>query len=130
MTDALRLFTLPVRGQRTSSGRDGLLAVIADQVPDALGLLCALTEPVVDAGEIELQRRLTLAGDRIEIAHLLEAGTALALPAVSDDYVIEGLIGSPAPGEANSDHCVRILKVVGARLSRAPKKERGFYAND
>src|SRR5262245_20412198 len=84
-------------------GRGRLLAIRADELANAVGLLSAEADPVVDAGQIELQLRLALAGDRVEVPYLLQILAALTLAAVRDDDVIEGLIRSPAPGEADSD---------------------------
>src|SRR5262245_21250499 len=90
-------------GVERRSGR-GLGAVRLDELLQAIRLLGAQTDPVVDAADIQLELRFTLAGDRVEVTHLFKVRAALTLAAVRDDDVIEGLIRSAAPGEANGDH--------------------------
>ena len=54
----------PSRRERSSRSGRGLLAVVADELLHAVGLLGALADPVFDARQIELQLRFALAGDR------------------------------------------------------------------
>src|SRR5215469_2334337 len=93
----------------------------------AVRRLCTLANPVVDARQIELQLLLAPARNRIEKAHVLQARAALALAAVGDDDVIEGLVARPAPRQTNGYHD-RIALVPAGAPKRPPKKERGFYA--
>src|SRR5262245_62371414 len=73
----------------STSGRS--LALLRNQLSNAIGRLGTLAQPVVDAREIELQTLLLALGDRVEIAHLLQCRTALTLAAVGHHDVIEGL---------------------------------------
>src|SRR6185503_7663675 len=81
-----------------------LLPVGTHQMAHAVGLLRALGHPVVDAGQIQLQLRLAAPGDRIEEPDVLEAQAPLALTAVRDHHVIEGLVARAAPRQANRYH--------------------------
>src|SRR5690606_39384718 len=74
-----------------------LLAVLAHQVTDALGLLCALRHPVIDAFEVQPQLRLGLAGLGIEETHLLQALAALALSMVGHHHVVIVIVALTAP---------------------------------
>src|SRR5262245_42673057 len=94
----------PPAKARDESGR-GLLLERRDELLHAIRLLGAEADPVFDARDIELQLRFALARDRVEVADMLQVQAALTLAAVSDDDVVEGLVGCAAPGEANSDHC-------------------------
>src|SRR5215469_6010468 len=87
----------------------------------AVRRLCTLANPVVDARQIELQLLLAPARNRIEKAHVLQARAALALAAVGDDDVIEGLVARPAPRQTNGYHD-RIALVRRASRKGRPKK--------
>src|SRR6185437_78594 len=93
---------LPGRAAAPSGGR--LLPVRGDERAHALRRLRALAHPIVDPRQIELELRLPAMGDGIEVPHVLETGSALALAAVGHDDVIEGLISRPAPRQANGHH--------------------------
>src|ERR1700722_8183384 len=94
-------------GSSVGSGRR-LLPVVRDQRGDALRRLRTLAHPVVDARQIEPQLLLTLAGDGIEKADVLQAQATLALATVCHDDVIKGLIRRPAPCEAYRYHCYKL----------------------
>src|SRR5207237_4533756 len=89
--------------------------------------LRALTNPIVDARQIELELLLAAAGNGVEEPHVLQAQPALALAAVGHDDVIEGLVARPAPRQADGYHD-RMLSFRRASAKGPPKKERGFYA--
>src|SRR5579864_3208537 len=89
-----------------------------------LGGLRALAYPVVDARQIELELLLVAARDRIEKAHVLQARTTLALAAVGDDDVIEGLIARPTPRQANGYHDRIALIAVDGTVWAAQKRAR------
>src|SRR5690606_3531594 len=97
-----------------------LLAVLAHQVTDALGLLCALRHPVIDAFEVQPQLRLGLAGLGIEETHLLQALAALALAMVGHHHVEIGIVARTAPCQTNGHHA----RVLASYLLGLPKRAR------
>src|SRR5258708_31864238 len=97
-------------GPSVDSGRR-LLPVVRDECGDAVRRLRTLAHPVVDARQIEPQLLLTLAGDGVEKADVLQAQATLALAAVCHDDVIKRLIRRPAPCQAYRYHA-STLKVL------------------
>src|SRR5207302_8770039 len=78
--------------------------------------------PIVDARQIEPELLYAAAGNWIKEPHVLEARAALALAAVGNHDVIEGLVSAPAPRQANRDHD-RIALIPGGRpKARAAQK--------
>src|SRR6185312_3898097 len=88
----------------------GLLPIVLDEVGHTLRRLRALAQPVIDARQIETQLGLIFARDGIEESDVLQAQPALALAAVGDDHVIEGLIRRTAPRQAYRYHGRNTLK--------------------
>src|SRR5688500_18394383 len=83
----------------------------------ALGLPRALSDPVVDPGEVDAKPRLITPCDRIEESDLLQALAPLTLAAVGNDQMIKGLIPRPAPRQANSDHDLNALVLNCSRTT-------------
>src|SRR3984957_19496715 len=110
-------------GSSVGSGRR-LLPVVRDESGYAVRRLRTLAHPVVDARQIEPQLLLTLAGNGIEKADVLQAQATLALATVCHDDVIKGLIRRPAPCEAYGYHALYlpVQNRVAAREWAGPKK--------
>src|SRR5256886_16777209 len=106
-----------------ASGRR-LLAVGGHQSAHPVRGLRALTNPIVDARQIELELLLAAAGNGVEESHVLEAQPALALAAVGHHDVIEGLVARPAPRQADGYHDRIALVTAGDRKRAAQKRAR------
>src|SRR3974377_1895446 len=92
------------RGRRLNGSGRRLLAVGGHQRPHAVGGVRALSYPIIDARQVELELRLPPARDRVEEPDVLGARAALALAAVGHDDVVEGLVARHAPRQANGNH--------------------------
>src|SRR3546814_3054503 len=79
------------RGSRVGLGR------FLVQVADLVGQLRALPDPVVDAGDVQLDALLGARGDGVVETHALDVATVARAALVGDDDVVEGaLLGATA----------------------------------
>src|SRR5688572_28671310 len=87
------------------SGRGGLLAGgFLHQRADLFGQLRAVGNPMVDAGDVELDALLVAGRDRVVEAEALDRAAIALVALVGDDDVVEGALLGAATGQANLDH--------------------------
>jgi len=89
--------------------------MLGDQLSDAIRRLGALTSPIVDSFQIELETTFLSLGNRIKESNLLESSSTLANAAVRDHHVIKRLIFATATRQANRNHelCLEIADDAG-----------------
>src|SRR3546814_735673 len=79
------------------------------QVADLVGQLRALPDPVVDAGDVQLDALLGARGDGVVETHALDVAAVARAALVGDDDVVEGALLGATAGKADLDHGVLVL---------------------
>src|SRR5690606_7568316 len=112
--------------------RRSLLSVLLHEARDALGKARTLAHAVVDAVELPFELALLSCRNRVVGAHLVQARSALAVAAVGNHDVVEGLLFRPAAGEPNRNHAAKAsnpLRNTGSPEGHPPGKGGGSYSN-
>src|SRR5688572_25715282 len=86
--------------------------MLLHQFRNPLRRLRALTDPVVNALQVELQPTLFASRNGIEIPRLLQGHATLSHAAVSHHNVIEGLLFCPTASKPNRYHRSKPLKTL------------------
>src|SRR5690606_28736964 len=113
-------------------GRSSLLSVLLHEARDALGKARTFAHPVVDAVELQFELALFSCRNRVVEAHLLQDRSALAVAAVGNHDVVEGLLFRPAAGEPNRNHAAKAsnsLRNSASPQGRSPGKGGGSCSN-
>src|SRR5262249_6868499 len=104
--DPLRLFRAHcgVAGRGRALSRFRGSPVLLEQVRHALGGLCALSDPVIDAAEVDAQPLFATLCDGIEEADAFDVLTAAGATAVRHDDVIKRTLDRAATCQPNDYH--------------------------
>src|SRR5690606_7283376 len=86
-----------------SSGCGGVAGLL-DQRADLVAHLRTLVDPVLHALEIEVQRGVLAAGNRVEVTQALQRTTVALVALVGDDDVVERTLLGAATGQTDLDH--------------------------
>src|SRR5690606_34066008 len=95
-------------GGRGRSGRGGLGRFLV-QVAYLVAQLRALPDPVVDAGDVQLDALLGARGDGVVVARALDVAAVARAAVVGDDDVVEGALLGATAGKADLDHGALVL---------------------
>src|SRR3546814_10028747 len=98
------------------------------QVADLVGQLRALPDPVVDAGDVQLDALLGARGDGVVETHALDVAAVARAALVGDDDVVKGALLGPTAGKADLDHGVLVLPRSEGHTSELQSLMRESYA--
>src|SRR5688500_1459975 len=116
------LSALTARSQRARRPlrRRGARPILLEQISDALGGLCALCQPVLDAREVDAEPGLAAGRDRVEETDALDVASVARAAPVRHDDVIERTFGRAAARQPSDHHTEQPQVAKTARRPRGP----------